>query len=107
MKLVFDLEKPEIEGFIQPGTIYIYRDTRNDCKVRRIFLRSLVETFEKVVDEIVDIDNGELLKGSIDKQNIFIAKGKHFGIMILGCKHESSKYSFFDHTKGLLKVRCY
>jgi len=89
LKLVFDLEKPEIEGFIQPGTIYIYRDTRNDCKVRRIFLRSLVETFEKITDEIIDIDNGELLKGSIDKQNIFIAKGKHFRTMILGMQVSS------------------
>ena len=79
MKLAFDLEKPEKEGFIQPGTIYIYHsenDTENDFKVRRIFVRSLVETFEKVNDEIVDIDNGELLKGSINKENIFIAKGK-------------------------------
>ena len=75
MKVVFDLEKPEKEGFIQPGTIYIYNDIWNDC-IRRIFVRSLVETFEKVNNEIVDIDNGELLKGFIDKENIFIGKGK-------------------------------
>ena len=74
MKVVFDLEKPEKEGFIQPGTIYIYNDIWNDC-IRRIFVRSLVETFEKVNNEIVDIDNGELLKGFIDKDNIFIGKG--------------------------------
>ena len=41
---------------------------------------TLFKTFEKVNDEIVDIDNGELLKGSIDKENIFIAKGKIPGV---------------------------
>ena len=81
LKVAFKLEKPEKEGFIEPGTIYIYncdKDTENGGNVRRIMVRSPVDTFENVDGEIVDVDNGELMKGSIDKENIYIAKGKTF-----------------------------
>ena len=81
LKVAFKLEKPEKEGFIEPGTIYIYncdKDTENGGNVRRIMVRSPVDTFENVDGEIVDVDNGELMKGSIDKEKIYIAKGKTF-----------------------------
>ena len=81
LKVAFNLEKPEKEGFIEPGTLYAYkcdRDAQNDGKIRRIIVRTPVETFENVDGEIVDVDNGELLKGVINKENIFIAKGEFF-----------------------------
>ena len=81
LKVAFNLEKPEKEGFIEPGTLYAYKcdkDAQKDGTIRRIIVRTPVESFENVDGEIVDVDNGELLKGAIDTENVFIAKGKIF-----------------------------
>ena len=90
LKVAFNLEKPEKEGFIEPGTLYAYKcdsDAQNGGKIRRIIVRTPVETFENVDGEIVDVDNGELLKGVIDKENIFIAKGEFFSAFFAVNRH--------------------